>query len=372
MAFRTGTMIRAKLPENETSRLAFLKQLGILDSPAEERFDRITRIACQALNVPIAAISLIDEDRQWFKSIQGLLVAETPRNIAFCAHAILEECPFVVSDALLDKRFSSNPLVTSEPGIRYYAGCPLDMGNGLRVGTLCAIDRVPKETTESHLQILSDLTDMVRSELQSMLLSEAHQRLLEQYNEAKRAALVDPLTGLWNRAGGDALFHREWHNAIRGSNPITVASLDLDHFKSINDEHGHDVGDQALQHVANTITSLLRAHDIACRWGGEEFLIVVPGCGPRDAQTVLNRIVVALKSTPIPTATGTLTVTASMGATTAIPERSDLRDSMLKVADEALYAAKQQGRDRLVIHQPSKIHRAIDAAAATMPLASHA
>ena len=168
-------MIEAKKPNNENARMTFLQQLQILDTPIEERFDRITRIVCKSLDVPISAISLIDDDRQWFKSIQGLPVAETPRNIAFCAHAILEDRPFIVPDATRDARFASNPLVTSEPGIRYYAACPLDMGDDIRIGTLCAIDRRPREITEDQLAILKDLTAMVRSELQSMALCEAHQ-----------------------------------------------------------------------------------------------------------------------------------------------------------------------------------------------------
>jgi GAF domain-containing protein len=183
-------MIEPKKPENECTRLAFLRQLRILETPIEARFERITRIVCRSLNVPISAISLIDEDRQWFKSIQGLPASETPRNIAFCAHAILEDKPFIIPDASLDARFSNNPLVNSDPHIRFYAGCPLDMGEGIRIGTLCAIDSSPREITVDQLEILQDLAEMVRSELQSVALSQAHIDLIEQCKEAERAALV--------------------------------------------------------------------------------------------------------------------------------------------------------------------------------------
>ena len=113
--------MKAELPKNEKERLAALKQLNILDTPLEERFERITRIVARSLNVPIAAISLIDESRQWFKSIQGLSDSETSRDVAFCAHAILDDELLLIPDATQDERFANNPLVTEKPFIRFYA-----------------------------------------------------------------------------------------------------------------------------------------------------------------------------------------------------------------------------------------------------------
>ncbi|WP_461605861.1 GAF domain-containing protein, partial [Aeromonas allosaccharophila] len=132
------------VPDNEPLRLDALRRLAILDSPAEERFDRITRMARNMFDVPIALVSLVDENRQWFKSCCGLPVLETPRDISFCGHAILGEELFVVEDAAQDPRFSDNPLVTGEPHIRFYAGHPLEVGNGLKLGTLCIIDSKPR------------------------------------------------------------------------------------------------------------------------------------------------------------------------------------------------------------------------------------
>lgn len=156
----------AILPQNEAQRLALLHSLDLLDTPSEPLFDRITQLVAKVLNVPIALVSLIDSDRQWFKSRVGLGVTETPREVAFCAHAILRAEPFVVADATQDERFADNPLVTSSPNIRFYAGIPISSTDGLSVGTLCAIDSKPRNITDEQLDILSDLAELVNREIQ--------------------------------------------------------------------------------------------------------------------------------------------------------------------------------------------------------------
>ena len=158
-------MGRAPLPENERQRLAALRDLGILDTAAEEAFDRFTRLAAAMLDVPIALVSLVDETRQWFKSHHGLDVSETPRDMAFCAHAILQEDLLVVTDARLDPRFADNPLVTGTPDIRFYAGAPLRTPDNVKIGTLCVIDRQPRRLDPEQAAILSDLADAVVNQL---------------------------------------------------------------------------------------------------------------------------------------------------------------------------------------------------------------
>jgi phosphoribosyl 1,2-cyclic phosphodiesterase/DNA-binding response OmpR family regulator len=153
------------VPANEDARLAALRDLRILDTPPEERFDRLTRLAAAAFDVPIVMVSLIDSERQWFKSYHGLAFRETPRDVSFCAHAILGDGITVVADTLADARFADNPAVTAEPGIRFYAGCPLSVGDGLRVGTLCLIDRRPRQLDGAGLELLRDLGALVESEL---------------------------------------------------------------------------------------------------------------------------------------------------------------------------------------------------------------
>lgn len=150
-------MLKPNIPHNEEQRLQVLRDLGILDTHAEERFDRITRLAQQLFQVPIALISLVDSDRQWFKSRQGLDVSETPRDVSFCGHAILGSDVFCVPDATLDARFADNPLVVGAPNVRFYAGAPLQVEDGLRMGTLCLIDHDARELSQAQIELLRDL-----------------------------------------------------------------------------------------------------------------------------------------------------------------------------------------------------------------------
>ena len=157
---------QAPMPANEAERLSALEHLGILDTAREERFDRLTRIAARAFNVPIALVTLIDANRQWFKSACGTDVCETSRDMSFCAHAILEHEVMIVPDALLDSRFADNPIVVNDPRARFYAGCPLILDSGACVGTLCLIDTRPRELDQSSIRLLEDLGALVLQEMQ--------------------------------------------------------------------------------------------------------------------------------------------------------------------------------------------------------------
>lgn len=332
------------IPENEQERLRSLECLKLLDTPISERFERITRMVCRTLNVPIAAVSLVDRERQWFKSIQGLHVDETSRDIAFCAHAINDEEPFVVSDARADARFHDNPLVTADPNIRSYAGIPLAVENGLRLGTLCAIDTSPRDFTPEQLEILSDLAGMATAELMSVKLSEAHVLLVAELEQAQRAALIDSLTRLWNRGGAELLLEKEWEAAKRTNTPITVALLDIDHFKKVNDQLGHAAGDEVLRGIAKTVLQHLRPVDTVARWGGEEFLMVLPDCAGEDAAIALERVLTYIRQEEF----NGIRVTASIGACSCHPTEAKRPASIIDPADRSLYRAKVDGRDRIV------------------------
>lgn len=171
----------APLPPNEAARLEALRQYAVLDSDAEQGFDDLVRVASILCETPISLVSLVDADRQWFKARHGLNAAQTPREHAFCAHTILGDAPLVVPDARRDRRFDHNPLVTGDPGIRFYAGAPLINPEGHALGTLCVIDRQPRALAPHQMEGLQLLARQIVTQLE-------HRRVA--------AALADALAGL--------------------------------------------------------------------------------------------------------------------------------------------------------------------------------
>jgi diguanylate cyclase (GGDEF)-like protein len=260
-------------PPDEVMRLQTLQSLNVLDTPAEERFDRVTRVAKRLFGVPIALVSLVDQNRQWFKSCVGLDTRETPRAISFCGHAILGDDLFVVPDTMEDDRFADNPLVSSEPHIRFYAGLPLRARNGSKLGTLCIIDREARDFRKEDLEALRDLALMVEGEL-----------------EAVQVATLDELTGISNRRGFVMLAQHSLSVCLRHSLPVTLVFLDLDKFKVINDTLGHAEGDRALQSFAEQIRRSCRESDIVARLGGDEFVLLLINATREQAGESINRL----------------------------------------------------------------------------------
>jgi diguanylate cyclase (GGDEF)-like protein len=267
------------IPADEAERLERLHGLGVLDTPPDERFDRLTRLAKRLLQAPIALVSLIDVDRQWFKSCDGLSVSETPRSISFCGHAVLQRQIFVVPDALLDPRFRDNPLVAGAPHIRFYAGVPLlsgsgsGSGSGSAVGTLCVIDTLPRQIGSDDLEMLRDLARMVEQELL-----------------ATRLASTDSLTGMHNRRGWESLAEHALRTAVRDCKPIGILVLDMDGFKKINDRFGHAEGDRALVDFARIMQQTFRASDVAGRLGGDEFAVLLANSDRNDCENAVLRM----------------------------------------------------------------------------------
>ena len=255
---------------DEAVRLTTLRSLDILDSLGEERFDRLTRMAKHMFRVPIALVSLVDENRQWFKSCVGLDVNETSRDISFCGHAILGDEVFVIRDTLKDDRFADNPLVLDDPHIRFYAGCPIKVANGSRIGTLCIIDREPRDFSVEDEELLKDLAAMVEQELTAVQL-----------------ATLDEITSLTNRRGFMGVANKILSLCVRNQIPATLAFIDLNNFKSINDKHGHAEGDRALIDFSQQLATAFRSSDVVARIGGDEFVVLFTGTTRQHAENTI-------------------------------------------------------------------------------------
>jgi diguanylate cyclase (GGDEF)-like protein len=336
-----------RIPENEIQRIAALRATNLLFTPSEERFDRITRLASRLLGTPIALVSLVADQCQWFKSVQGLDATETRREISFCGHAILGEETFVVENATDDPRFADNPLVAGDPNIRFYAGHPLHAEDGSRVGTLCVIDRNPRQFTPDQLEVLRDLAALVETELQRGQLSETQRDLARERDELKLKASIDGLTCMWNRSAIMELLGAELARAKRGI-PMCVAMIDADYFKKVNDTYGHQAGDAVLVELAKRIRAAVREYDAVGRYGGEEFIAVLSNCKLEVAQTVCERIRECVTGEFIATPAGLLDVTVSIGLAAYDAEHAN-RESIVGAADSALYLAKANGRNRVEI-----------------------
>ena len=335
----------APLPQDEDRRLASVQRLQILDTPAEERFDRLARLAKRLFRVAYSRITLMDEQRQWFKSVCGQELREIPRDQSICGYTVLQGSTLIIPDCSIDPRVSDNPLVRGLTGINFYAGVPLHSNDGHTVGTLCVLDGVARQLDGEDVAALEDLAACAESEIQLLHISRSEIEMRGEMDQLRRKASVDALTKTWNRGAILEILAKEQERARKANEPLAVALMDIDHFKSVNDTYGHDVGDQVLQEFTDRIRAGLRGGEAFGRFGGEEFLIVVPRCNPSQSEAYGENVLEAVRSQPMKTAAGELAVTASMGL--AIWRGNfESSDALVKRADKALYQSKRNGRNR--------------------------
>lgn len=264
-------MQQANLPENEKERLATLRSLSILDTVRDERFDRFTRLAVRVFDMPIALISLVDENRQWFKSVEGFEGSETPREISFCAHAIHGDDVFEVRNSRRDSRFRDNPLVIEQPHIRYYAGAPLVTPDGNRMGTLCIIDRVPRQLRDDDKRLLRDLANMVVDEMISY---------------------VDPKTDLANRhalfVSGSRVFDH-----VSDKSGMSLLLFDIGEMANLQDDARPRRAPENI--FADLLRAYFRAAESIAYLGGHRFCVLLKENPYFDEAKATNLACVAAK-----------------------------------------------------------------------------
>jgi len=257
----------------ESLRLKALNALDILDTPAERRFDRLTRLAQQIFRVPAALVSLVDEQRQWFKSHPGLDIRETPRAISLCSHAINQTSIMVVPDTHRDPRFSGNPLVTGAPHMRFYAGCPLHTSDGSAVGTLCLIDTVPRFMGPRERDILAALASLVEREF-----------------PLAGTALQDPASALLDRPGFESRAHDTLEFCAAIGQPTGLVLLGLDGLDELTRDYGEPARQFALAAAGSALEQACFDTDLLGRLNARTFAVLMVGADREDAEQALGRL----------------------------------------------------------------------------------
>jgi diguanylate cyclase (GGDEF)-like protein len=315
-------------------------------------------LASEICRAPIAAVSLIDANRQWFKSKVGLMVSETSRDVAFCAHTILTPDLLIVPDARDDKRFADNPLVTGEPGIRFYAGAPLLTPGGDALGSLCVIDHVQRELSAAQANSLRALSRQVMAHLElrrHVGLREQYAKQLEQYQERLMDAnalllaqsITDDVTGFHNTRYLHQFLDECLDQGANGTKKLSLVFFDMDHFKSVVDTHGHLIGAKVLQKVATVVHQQLGEKDRIIRYGGDEFVVILPGQSRAQALAKAERMRQSIGAAEFLQDEGVaIRVTASFGVAT-YPEDASDKKHLLMEADRHLFQSKKDGKNRV-------------------------
>lgn len=317
------------IPVDEEQRLRDLERHGVIGSDSDEHLDRIVELVSLIFETPIAMISLVEAQRQWFLSSIGVDLRETPRDMAFCAHVIADSDVMVVGDALADARFANNPLVLGEPHVRFYVGTPLRSPEGHNLGSLCAIDRVPRQVTPSQVRQLQLLGELVIREL-----------------ELRRLAQQCPISGLPNRRTFLDMAEREFGRARRDAVPLALLLIDVDNLRQVNDRWGHWEGDQLLHDLGRLCRSFLREQDLAGRLGDGEFALLLVGLEADAALAIAEGLREAVSHLGATQHRAAAPLHISGGLTLRAPGDDSL-DALLRRAEQALALAKSNGRNQI-------------------------
>lgn len=359
---RLEPLMPAAAADDETRRLEVLQSYRLLDTAPEPAYDDIVNMASLMCGTPIALVSLITEDRQWFKARVGLDRLETPRDQAFCAHAIRNPSAIMeVQDASKDPRFMHNPLVVGEPGIRFYAGAPLLTPSGAALGTVCVIDRVPRQLTPSMAQGLqalarqvgellalrranADLETLNQSVMEMQVELEQYQVKLEGENaELAQSNPVDPVTGLNNQRTFERLLGEEMLRLERTGSRLALLLAEIDHFGVFARDFGAVAKDDALRRVAKVLKAQARGYDTLACLDSRRFAVLLPGTDDGELAAIAERLRRAV-SFMRPVGRG---LRVSIGVAVARPIDAPL--DVLERATSSIEHAMRQGGNQVVV-----------------------
>jgi adenylate cyclase len=297
--------MKKKLNTNESERLTALYELKILDTPPEERFDRIVRLASHYLSTPIAYIALLDTDRQWFKASCGLSAKQTPRSISFCNHTIQQDHPLIVPDATLDDRFSSSPLVTDSPNIRFYAGFPLSTAEGFNIGTLCISDSMPRQLEAAQLKILQDLADLAEDQLALLDIYELEKKILDKNLSLEKAKKELELRNDFIRQTFSCFMSDDVVSQLLESQStlklggeqrkVTILFSDLKRFTPLSEKYPAEKIVAALNNYFSHMVSVIEKYNGTIDSFIGDAIMVIFGAPCRDGQEAERSIACALE-----------------------------------------------------------------------------
>ena len=342
-AEKTITMLYPR-PADDQSRLAALYRYDALETASGDDFTFLTELAAKVCDVPYAFITLVDAERVFVKSFTGLAVDSMPRGQCYCSRAVLGDEATEICDLSKDARTAGMPLTTEAPYMRMYSSVPLTTSDGYAIGTLCVMHTKAGCLSTAQREMLGKLARQVMA----LLELRANQKALKaSMDELEMLATTDELTGLHNRRSLMNRLKFEVARTRRFRTPLSAVMVDIDHFKNINDEFGHQVGDEVLAAVGRLLRENVRVIDVAGRYGGEELCILLPNTpleGARKfAETLRSRIEAQVHSA----GARVVRVTASLGIGSFNHMDIDDADMLLKQADAALCRAKANGRNRI-------------------------
>ncbi|MES2153034.1 MAG: sensor domain-containing diguanylate cyclase [Pseudomonadota bacterium] len=338
--------LRIPLPADEAQRLAALHRYRLLDTPAEADFDFLTEMAAALCGTQFAFVSLVDENRVWFKSAHGSGAVQAPRDADYCSWAILEERGLYIPDLAGDPRTAGLPPTLGPPHYRMYCGANLVSSDGYRIGSLCVLDQQVRELDTATTHMLARLAHQVMSLIE--LRARSHE-LEQAYLAMQTLATIDELTGMLNRRALMARLREEVERCQRFGGALALVMVDLDHFKQVNDAYGHQAGDAVLAAVGALLRERIRITDSAGRYGGEELCLLLPGADAPAAALLAEKLRAAIAATVFPSPAQQVTLSASFGVAAYHPDHAPSPEKLVAAADRALYRAKHGGRNQVAV-----------------------
>jgi diguanylate cyclase (GGDEF)-like protein len=340
----------ATLPD-ETVQLVALSATGQLETPDDYAFDCAAHIGSQLFNVPLCVLILAGVEQDWTNSCVSLEVHETSIINWLCDQVVDTGEPIVVEDVLTDARFARNRYAIQRSRIRFYAGYPIRAASGVVLGALCLINFEPMQFPSEQLWRFRELAFLTELSLFARRIGTAQKALVAKLDVARRESLVDPLLRIWNRGGITTIIDQLHKSSIGDRVPFSILMIDIDRFKRINDRHGHIAGDTVLKAVTRALQAAVRPDDEVGRYGGEEFIAILPNTNAAMATELAHRLNKAVAELRVHTPTGLVGCTVSIGIAEWAPRWLEPVEVLVHRADMAMLSAKQQGRDRVLVSQ---------------------